>query len=218
MTFASRAAAGRELGRYLAGRGICPDLVLGLPRGGVVVAAEVARELRLPLEALVVRKIGHPEHPEFAVGALAEHGILLLDSTALERNQVDRAELDKVIAEESERVRDYEARFHPDGQRELFGRSVLIVDDGLATGATTEAAILSARKQMAGTVLVAAPVGSSQAVQRLAKVADQVLVMLVDSDLTAVGWYYGDFPQTADEEVMALLKESRAQFGRGVDG
>ncbi len=211
MTYSSRAEAGRELGRYLAGRGICPDLVLGLPRGGVVVAAEVARELHRPLDALVVRKIGHPDYPEFAVGALAEHGIVLLDSPALRRNRADRAALDRVIAEETERLRDYETKFHPDGRLDLSGRSVLIVDDGLATGATTEAAIMSARKQMAGAVSVAAPVASSHAVQRLAAVVDQVLVVLVDPDFRAVGQYYDEFPQTTDEEVVALFKKAAAE-------
>ena len=211
MTYSSRAAAGRELGRYLVGRGICPDLVLGLPRGGVVVAAEVAHELHRPLDALVVRKIGHPDRPEFAVGALAEQGVVFLDSPALKRNQVDRTALDKVIAEEMVRLHDYETKFHPDGRIDLSGRPVLIVDDGLATGATTEAAIISARKQMAGVVFVAAPVGSPHAVQRLVAVADQVLVMLVDADFMAVGQYYDDFPQTADEEVVALLKKAAAE-------
>jgi predicted phosphoribosyltransferase len=210
VAFSSRAGAGRELGQYLTGLGISPDLVLGLPRGGVVVAAEVARVLHRPLDALVVRKIGHPEHPEFAVGALAEGGVLLLDTPALRQNRVDRAELDGVIAEETKRLRDYELRFHPGGRLELAGRSVLIVDDGLATGATTEAAILSARKQLVGAVFVAAPVASLHAVQRLERVADRVLAMVVDPDFMAVGRYYEDFPQTADEEVVALLSEAAA--------
>ena len=210
MAFSSRAAAGRELGHFLAGREIRPDLVLGLPRGGVVVAAEVARILHCPLDALVVRKIGHPEHPEFAVGALAEQGVLLLDEAALERNQVDRAELDEVIVAETERLRDCELKFHAGGRPRISGRLVLLVDDGLATGATTEAAIMSARKQRAATVSVAAPVASSHAMERLEPLADGVLVMVVDPDFRSVGQYYKDFPQTADEEVVALLREAAA--------
>ena len=213
MSFPSRAAAGVELGHFLDGCGIRPDIVLGLPRGGVVVAAEVARILQCPLGALVVRKIGHPRQPEFAVGALAEHGVVLLDPIALERNRVDRAELDKVITEEQERLRNYESKFHAAGDLKLAGQAVLIVDDGLATGATTEAAVSSARMQMARAVSVAAPVASTQAVARLRAVADDVYVLVTDAEFMAVGQYYEDFPQTADDEVVALLNGAA-----GIDG
>jgi putative phosphoribosyl transferase len=205
VSFTSREAAGRELGRHLAGRGIQPDVVLGLPRGGVVVAAEVARILQRPLEALVVRKIGHPQHREFAVGALAERGIVVLDESAMREGHVSRAGLDQVIAEETARLRNYEARFHRAPEIGLGGKTVLLVDDGLATGATTEAAVLSARNQMAGRVIVAAPVASVHAYDRLNAVADEVVALVIDPDFVAVGQYYAHFPQTDDEEVLALL-------------
>jgi putative phosphoribosyl transferase len=203
--FASRQDAGLKLGRCLQEQGVRADLVLGLPRGGVVVAAEVARALHLPLDVLLVRKIGHPRQREFAVGALAENGVTVLDEKVIGTNAVVRAELEAVIEEEKERLRDYQARFHPAGAPVLAGKTVLLVDDGLATGATTEAAVLSVRKQGALSIVVAAPVASTQAVERLARVADEVRVLQMDPDFEAVGRYYDAFAQTTDEEVLELL-------------
>lgn len=205
MTFSSREEAGRELGYQLVERGIQPDMVLGLPRGGVVVAAEVARILQRPLKVLVVRKIGHPRHREFAVGALAEHGVVLLDRDVMQETHIVQAELDEIIFEETARLREHQAKFHRDGQPNLSGKTVLIIDDGLATGATTEAAIMSAKSQSAGRIIVAAPVASPSAVDRLTAVADEVFSLMIDPDFVAVGQYYESFPQTADEEVVALL-------------
>jgi putative phosphoribosyl transferase len=203
--YPSRAAAGHELGRVILKRGICPTITLGLPRGGVVVAAPVAHELKCPLDCLVVRKLGHPKQPEFAVGALAEGGVIVLDHFALKRNHVNPRDLDWVIAAESRSLRDYEAKFHPRGRVNLSGATVLIVDDGLATGLTTKAAIQSVRQQEAREVIVAAPVGSTHAVQRLSGLVDDLIVLTVDPEFTAVGQYYADFPQTEDAEVVALL-------------
>ena len=205
MTFSSREEAGRQLGCHLAERGAHPDIVLGLPRGGVIVAAEVARILHVPLDVLLVRKIGHPLHPEFAVGAMAEHDVLRLDEKILRQTQVDRRDLDEVIALETERLRGYQSAFHPSGPPDLAHKTVLLVDDGLATGATTEAAVLSARRQQARAVWVAAPVASEAARDRLLALADGVMALLVDPDFVAVGQYYDLFPQTGDDEVVALL-------------
>ena len=207
--FASREEAGLKLGRLLQDQGVRADLVLGLPRGGVVVAAEVARALRLPLDVLLVRKIGHPWHREYAVGALAENGVIVLDEDVIGATAVMRAELEPVIKEEKERLRAYQARFHPEGAPALAGKTVLLVDDGLATGATTEAAVLSVRRQKALSVVVAAPVASAHAVERLARVADEVRVLRMDPDFEAVGRYYEVFAQTTDEEVMELLRAGR---------
>jgi predicted phosphoribosyltransferase len=204
--FASREDAGRKLGQYLQGEGIVADLVLGLPRGGVVVASEVALLLHLPLDVLIVRKIGHPWHREFAVGALAEDDVVVLDDSARGGNWLIRGELKDIIQEERERLRDYGARFHPEGRLDLAGKRVLLVDDGLATGATTEAAVLAARKQKASGIIVAVPVASTHALHRLGQVADGVHALIVDPDFEAVGRYYETFTQTTDEQVMDLLK------------
>ena len=172
-------------------------------------AAGVAHALDLPLDVLVVRKIGHPWHREFAVGALAENGVVVLDEGAIGSNPVVRAELEEVIHEEKERLLSYQARFHPKGAPELAGKAVLLVDDGLATGATTEAAGLSARKRNASSIVVAAPVASTSAVERLARVADEVRVLCVDPAFDAVGRYYDVFSQTTDEEVLEVLRVKR---------
>jgi predicted phosphoribosyltransferase len=206
MMFASRQDAGRRLGRHLLNQKIPADLVLGLPRGGVVVAAEVARWLRLPLGTLVVRKIGHPWYREFAVGALAEHGVVVLDESLLHKNPFIRSNLQEIVQEEQARLQAYRARFHANNCPSLEGRLVILVDDGLATGATTEAAVLSARKQGALAVTVAAPVASTNAVERLQGLADQVIALYVDPAFDAVGRYYDSFSQTTDEEVLELLK------------
>jgi putative phosphoribosyl transferase len=205
MTFVSREAAGTELGRCLLEQKVEPDIVLGLPRGGVVVAAEVARVMQCPLDVLVVRKIGHPRQREFAVGALAEPDVMLLDPRSAEESRVVGGELRKVIGEETGRLQDYQAKFHPGGAAALAGKIVLLVDDGLATGATAEAAVVSARKQEARRIIMAAPVASPSAVERIRPVADDVVALVVDPDFAAVGQYYDSFPQTTDEEVLALL-------------
>ena len=205
MSFLSREDAGQRLGGHLAERDIRPDVVVGLPRGGMVVAAEVARILERPLGVLVVRKIGHPGQREYALGALAEHDVLLLDETAMRQSRVRRAELDGVIAEETERLRAYGAKFHQVNEPGLADKIVVIVDDGLATGATAEAAVMSAKKQMSRSVILSVPVASIEAAKRLGAVADEVIALIVDPDFMAVGQYYANFPQTSDDEVLALL-------------
>jgi putative phosphoribosyl transferase len=209
MTFASRQDAGYQLGCHLREEAVQADLVMGLPRGGVIVAAEVARVLQRPLDVLVVRKIGHPLHREFAVGALAEGGVVVLDPGLNQSDPRIKNDLEKIIAEETRRLHEYEARFHHGRRPELADRNVLLVDDGLATGATTEAAVLSARKQNARSVVVAAPVASLNACERLERVADQVIALDVDPDFDAVGRYYEVFSQTSDEEVIELLDVKR---------
>jgi predicted phosphoribosyltransferase len=206
MMFASREDAGRKLGQYLKDQRVEADLVLGLPRGGVVVAAAVAQTLQLPLDVLTVRKIGHPIHREFAVGALAEGDVVVLDEAAAAISPMLQGQLAEIIEEEKERLAAYGARFHRQGSLALAGKAVLLVDDGLATGATTEAAVVSVKKQGARSVVVAAPVASRHAVERLQGLADQVKALMVDPDFEAVGRYYEVFSQTTDDEVLQVLK------------
>jgi len=206
MTFASREDAGRQLGGHLLERKLDLDLVLGLPRGGVVVAAEVARILQRPLEVLVVRKIGHPFHREFAVGALAEHGVALLDDSAIGSDAAVRDRLKEIMKDEKLRLLEYESRFHIRGQPDLDAKRVLLVDDGLATGASVEAAVLSAGIQGARRIIVGVPVASTSAVERLGRVADDVVCLVVDPDFGSVGSYYDAFSQTTDETVLDLLR------------
>ncbi len=202
MIFAPRAEAGRKLGQHLADRAVAVDLVLGLPRGGLVVAAEVSARLDKPLDALVVRKIGHPRHREFAVGSLAEPDIVILDETG---GYVHPDELAEVIEEEKDRLREYQKKFHRRGPPDMRDKAVLIADDGLATGATMAAAVQAAKQLGARKVIVAVPVASTNAFDRLSALADEVLAVVVDPDFMAVGQYYRSFPQTSDEEVKRLL-------------
>jgi putative phosphoribosyl transferase len=208
MIFASRQEAGERLGEFLRQRGVEADLVLGLPRGGVVVAAGVAHELKLPLDVLVVRKIGHPFQPEFAVGALAEPDCVFLNEESLAEYPISKGKLDKIIEDEKARLHEYARRFHLHEIPSLEGKAVLLVDDGLATGATAEVAALSARKQYARRIVIAAPVASVNAVELLRRVADDIEVLSEESDFQAVGQYYDEFSPTADDEVVALLREA----------
>jgi len=210
MIFASRQEAGERLGEYLQQRGVEADMVLGLPRGGVVVAAGVAHGLKLPLDVLVVRKIGHPFQPEFAVGALAEPDAVFLNEDSLAEYPVSKSKLDKIIGEERQRLHDYARRFHLHEPPALDGKAVLLVDDGLATGATAEVAVLSARKQNARRIVVAAPVASVNAVELLRRVADDVAVLSEEIDFQAVGQFYGEFSPTEDDEVISLLRQAPA--------
>jgi predicted phosphoribosyltransferase len=206
MTFESREDAGRQLGLLIREKYPGADLVLGLPRGGVVVAAEVARVLHRRLDVLVVRKIGHPLQREFAVGAMAEKDVIILDESVIGTTAAVRDQLSDVIEDEMRRLIEYERKFRSGPSPDLSGKTVLIVDDGLATGATMEAGVLSARKQGAASIVVAVPVASTNGVARLERVADAVVALLIDPEFDAVGRYYRSFSQTTDEEVVALLK------------
>ncbi len=208
MTFLSRAQAGQLLGERLRVTGARADLVLGLPRGGVVVAAEVARILGAPLATLVVRKIGHPRQREFAVGALAEPDEVVLDAESLQYHTPTRAALEAVEREEKERLREYQRRFHPDGMPDLTNKHVWLVDDGLATGATMDAAVRAARKRNVVTVKVAVPVMSMQAMNRISRLADEIVALVAEEEFMAVGRYYENFAQVSDEEVISLLRRT----------
>lgn len=211
MRFASRQDAGRQLGRFLRQRRIAADLVLGLPRGGVIVAAEVAHELQAPLDVMVVRKIGHPRQREFAVGAMAEPDFVFLHEDLLRGFPTAQPALDAVVTEEKSRLRDYIRRFHFSGSPRLEDRHVLLVDDGLATGATMEAAVLATRLRKARKITVAAPVASIDAAERLRRVCNAVEILLVDGAFEAVGQYYEQFDQTTDAEVITLLRDTIAR-------
>jgi putative phosphoribosyl transferase len=203
--FADRVDAGRRLGaRVREVLGASPDrLVLGLPRGGVPVAAEVARELGASLDVLVVRKLGAPSQPEVAIGAIGPDGAVLLHAhgRALDPETLDRIRR-RELAELERRVRAYRG---DRGPLVLEGRRVVLVDDGIATGATALVAVQAARAQGAAEVVVAAPVAAPDARDALAAVADRVIVLVAPERFWAVGEWYDDFRQTDDAEVMRLL-------------
>jgi predicted phosphoribosyltransferase len=210
MSFASRQDAGQKLAGHLLNEGAHVDVVVGLPRGGVVVAAEVAHGLHVPLDVLIVRKIGHPLHREFAVGALAENDVVLLDEHALGPNETARVMVSDVIREEQERLAQYQGKFHQDQEIDFCDKAVLIVDDGLATGRTMEAAVMAARRKGAREVMVAVPVASATAVAKLERVTNGVYALVIDPGFEAVGAYYKSFSQTSDDEVVQLLQAEQA--------
>lgn len=205
MSFASRQDAGRKLACHLLDKGVHADVVAGLPRGGVVVAAEVAHGLQSQLGVLVVRKIGHPHQREFAVGAMAENDVVLVDDRTVGSNKTTRAMVSEVICEERERLLQYEHLFHLE-HVDFCDRAVLIVDDGLATGRTMEAAVMAARRKGAKEIRVAVPVGSVSAVENLERITNGVFALIIDPGFDAVGAYYKSFPQTSDDEVIGILR------------
>lgn len=206
MRFASREDAGRQLGQHLAEHNVRGDLVAGLPRGGVVVAAAVAQALRLPLTALVVRKLGHPWNREFAVGALAEGGTVVLED---EQADVVPGQLAAIVGEETKRLQEYQHKFHPEGPLDFKRKQIMLLDDGLATGATMEAAVRACRKLEAAQVEVAVPVASASGMTRLTGLADRVFALFIDPGFVAVGHYYRSFSQTTDDEVLRWLSAAQ---------
>jgi predicted phosphoribosyltransferase len=205
--FSDRTEAGRLLARALH-EAMTPDaLVLGIPRGGVIVAAEVARLLALDLDIVVVRKIGAPNDPEYAVGAVDENGAIIGGAYA-----GDDAYLTRAAAAAREEIGRRMETYRGDRARpRVAGRDVAVVDDGIATGLTVKAAVRSLRARGATRVIVAAPVASAEAARELAGVADDVIVLDIPDGFGAVGAFYRDFAQTTDAEVVAALREAWAR-------
>ena len=205
--FRDRIHAGQQLAAVVKSKmRPLPELVLGIPRGGVPVAAEIAAALRVPLDVLVVRKLGHPDNPEYAIGAIAGGGILILHREA----GVAERELTGILQREREELRRRETRFR--GMRPaqaVAGRSVLLVDDGLATGATMQAAIAALRMQQARQVSVAVPVAPEDVCRRLRLEVAEFVCLLEPEVFAAVGDFYHDFAATSDAEVVRLLEQSR---------
>ncbi|MCD6727885.1 MAG: dienelactone hydrolase family protein [Solirubrobacteraceae bacterium] len=209
--FRDRREAGRAVAQALLPLSLDDPLVLALPRGGVPVGYQVARALGAPLDVLLVRKVGAPGNPEYGIGAIAEGGVRVLDHEAMRALLVSAEELEQTLerarGQLAERLRRYR------GGRpatSLEGRTVVVVDDGLATGGTAAAALRAARARGAARLVLAVPVGSPQAVERLRPDADEIVCVQTPAHLLAVGAWYEDFGQTTDAEVVDLLERAHA--------
>jgi predicted phosphoribosyltransferase len=206
VVFRDRADAGRRLGAAVAARDLEAPVVLALPRGGVPVAAEVARALQAPLDVILVRKLGAPGQPELAMGAIGEGGVRVLNDVVIRASAVTASQL-SATEEREQRELERRAAVYRRGRApvEIAGRTVVIVDDGLATGATARAAIAVARAHGAARVVLAVPVAPPDAVVDLAADADEIVTVETPARLWAIGAWYDDFRQTDDAEVERLL-------------
>ena len=209
--FTDRAAAGRALAdRLQAYAGRKDVVVLALPRGGVPVAWEVARALDAPLDLLIVRKLGVPRQPELAMGAIASGGAMYIDPKIVANSGVSARQLDEIVAAESLELIRRHALYC--GKRQAVpveGRTVIVVDDGVATGASMRVALVALRSAKPAWIVVAVPVAPPEAQELIGTAADEFLSVLSPPDFRSVGQYYRDFAQTADEQVRGLLARSR---------
>jgi putative phosphoribosyl transferase len=217
--FYDRVEAGRRLAPELAHLRAEDVVVLGLPRGGVPVAFEVARALDAPLDVIVVRKVGVPWQPELAMGAVGEDGTMIVNPAVVRGARVEAPELasaaDTARAELDRRV----GRLRGDRPRlDLHGRTAVIVDDGIATGATARVACEVAREQGAARVVLAVPVAPPAAVTAMSDVADEVVCVQQPDRFHAVGQFYEDFSATSDADVVTLLERAAAAHHRGPGG
>ncbi|WP_260867901.1 phosphoribosyltransferase family protein [Streptomyces sp. SAJ15] len=214
MWFNDRTDAGRRLAGRLEELRSERPIVVGLPRGGVPVAFEVARALDAPLDVIIVRKLGVPYHRELGFGAIGEGGARVVHEDIVRMSRVDQADLAEVERTEEAELGRQAERFRGGRERiPLSGRVVILVDDGIATGATAEAACRVARAQGAARVVLAVPVAPPDAAAALRAEADEVVCLSTPSDFFAVGEWYRDFSQTSDSEVMELLHAAAAAYG-----
>jgi putative phosphoribosyl transferase len=218
--FADRRDAGKELAsklRAYAGRG--DVVVLALPRGGVPVASEIAEALDARLDIFVVRKLGMPGHPELAMGAIASGGVRVLNDDVIDWYQIPNEAIEAVARQELAELERREREYRQ-GQplTDLGGRTVILVDDGLATGSTMRAAVEAVRRLHPARVVVAVPVGARATCHEFADITDETVCARTPEPFSAVGLWYRDFSQTTDEEVRALLQKHARRVSAGGQG
>jgi predicted phosphoribosyltransferase len=210
--YRDRRHAGVELARHLADVKGQDVVVLALPRGGVPVAFEVARALDAPLDVFVVRKLGLPGHPEFAMGALASGGVRVLNDEVVRLYRIPEQAVEAIAQDERTELERREHAYR--SQRpalDVRGRTVVLIDDGLATGSTMKAAVEAVRALSPARIIVAVPVGSPDTCREFAGIADEIVCARRPEHFAAVGQWYDDFRQTTDEEVRELLQTAASE-------
>ena len=213
MLFRDRTDAGRQLTAKLAEYADRPDvLILALPRGGVPVAYEVARALHAPLDIFLVRKLGVPGHEELAMGAIASGGVRVLNEDVVRALRIPEEVIDTVAWKEEQELERRERAYRGDRPApDVRGRTVILVDDGLATGSTMRAAVAALRQQRPAWIIVAVPVGAPETCAEFQEEADESICARTPEPFYAVGLWYGDFSQTTDEEVRDLLERAAGE-------
>jgi putative phosphoribosyl transferase len=214
--YRNRLEAGRYLATLLQHYANRPDvIVLALPRGGVPVGYEVAKALHVPLDVFIVRKLGVPGHEELAMGAIATGGVLVLNNDVVNMLHIPQRIIDAVVAREEQELKRRERLYRDDRPLpDLKGKTIILVDDGLATGSTMRAAIEALKQEHPARIVVAAPVGAPQACEELSQQVDEVICAQTPEPFYGVGFWYEDFSQTSDQEVHDLL--ARAQHPQPV--
>jgi putative phosphoribosyl transferase len=212
MRFHDRTDAGRQLASLLTVHAHRHDVVvLALPRGGVPVAVEVARALGAPLDIFVVRKLGVPGHPELAMGAIATGGVQVLNDDVIDELDIPRELVEQATVRERLELERRDRLYRGDRPTPLLtGRTVIVIDDGLATGSTMEAALSALRRHNPSRIIVAVPIGSAEACLRLKRVADDVVCAYTPTPFDAVGRWYERFDQVGDEEVIGWIQKAEA--------
>jgi len=207
--FRDRVEAGRLLGEELKKRGYGGDnvLVLGIPRGGVVVAHEVAMIIDSPLDIIVSRKLGAPYNPELAIGAISEEGSIYIDKNIVNQLGVDEEYIREEEERQRKRMNNYLKKFRKNRSLNVSGKTVIIVDDGIATGSTMIAAIRAVRKMDAEKIICATPVVAKDILPTIKKECDKVIALKVPTILYAIGMFYQNFDQVGDEEVLEILRQ-----------
>ena len=213
--FLDRTEAGRLLAEHLGVYRNRDDvLILALPRGGVPVGAEIARTLNAPLDVFVVRKLGLPEHPELAMGAIATGGVRVVNRDVVDALRIPSLVIDAVTAQEQDELARRERAYRDDlPAPDLNGKTVIVVDDGIATGSTMLAAVAALRQLGAARIVVAAPVIAGSTYYEMRRGADDVAAVLVPENFYGVGQWYENFSQTTDEEVRQFLAQARSGTG-----
>ncbi len=219
LRFEDRREAGQHLAERLSRYAGEDILVLGLPRGGVPVAYEVAKKLNAPLDIFTVRKLGVPGHEEYAMGAIASGGVRVLNDEALRELGISAAEVEDAIEEEQEELERRETLYRRDRPAPtLEGRTVLLVDDGMATGASMTAALKALRQHNPARVIVAVPAASRTVCEQFEALVDEVVCGITPEPFMAVGVWYEQFEQTTDQEVQQLLDRAEAFGGAQTAG